>query len=91
MFIILLKYLKPLEEMTALRAPHLEHLEAYYQDGTVLTSGRQNPATGGLIIAKGSRAKIEKMVADDPFNTGGAADFEIIEFDPMKINEAFTF
>lgn len=89
MFVILLTYTKPIEEMDKLRPAHLEFLNKYYEDGTLLASGRQVPLKGGCIIAHAaSRAEIERILAEDPFAIEGAATYEIIEFTPSRVVDA---
>jgi len=46
-----------------------------------VVSGRKIPRDGGSILAVGkSRDEIERIVAEDPFQRHGLADFRIIEF-----------
>jgi uncharacterized protein YciI len=85
MFVISSVYLKPLEEMDRLRPAHLEFLDKYYAKGIFLASGRQVPPKGGMIIAQGvSRAELEGILKDDPFQQQGAAVYEIVEFNATK-------
>ena len=53
MFVILLTYIKPLDEVDALMRKHMAWLNSHYDDGTFVVSGRQIPRTGGVIIANG--------------------------------------
>lgn len=85
MFVIVLTYLKPIEEMDRLRPPHLDFLDKYYAKGIFIASGRQTPMKGGVILAHtSSRTEIEQIIEEDPFKTEGAATYEIIEFTPNK-------
>ncbi|EGB15864.1 YCII-related protein [Pseudodesulfovibrio mercurii] len=85
MFILLLTYVKPLSEIDRLIPPHVEYLEKNYAAGTFLFSGRREPRTGGVIIARaGSRAEVKAIIAEDPFLIEGAAEYEIVEFHPSK-------
>ena len=55
--------------------------EKYYAAGNFLVSGRKIPRDGGIILAVAeSRARIEAIVAEDPFHVHGLADFRVIEF-----------
>ncbi len=48
-----------------------------------IASGPQSPRVGGVIMIKGeSRAAVEAIIAQDPFNINGVADYQIIEFTP---------
>ena len=74
MFIVLLTYKLPLAEVERHLAAHREYLDRQYAAGTFLCSGPQNPRTGGVILCR----------AEDPFRIHGVADYEIIEFSPVK-------
>jgi uncharacterized protein YciI len=81
MFVVLLTYTKPLEEVDALMRDHMAWLNEHYAAGRFLVSGRRVPRTGGVIVAHGDdRAEIEALAATDPFVTGGVATTEIIQF-----------
>ena len=81
MFVLLLTYTKPLEEVDALMRDHMAWLNEHYEAGRFLVSGRQVPRSGGVILARGDdRAEIEALAAGDPFVTGGVATCEVIQF-----------
>jgi uncharacterized protein YciI len=81
MFVIELTYKAELTEIDAHMAAHVVFLRKYYAAGNFLVSGRKIPRDGGIILAVGrSRAEIEAIIAEDPFNKKGLADFRIIEF-----------
>jgi uncharacterized protein YciI len=81
MFIIVLRYIKPMEEIDKVLAAHREFLKSNYQKGIFLLSGRQVPRTGGVILAKAkSRQELEAIAKQDPFYLAGVSTFEIIEF-----------
>ncbi|MEI7611730.1 MAG: YciI family protein [Betaproteobacteria bacterium] len=83
MFVILLNYVKPLSEVDRFVAEHREFLERYYVSGHFLLSGRKEPRTGGVILAKAeSRAEVERIVQNDPFHREHIAEYEIVEFVP---------
>ena len=79
MFILSLTYVKPTEEADRLMEPHMAWVNAGYDSGMFLASGRKNPRTGGVILAKGSRAEIEAYASSDPFATEGVAVYEVTE------------
>ena len=81
MFVLLLTYTKPLEEVDALMRDHMKWLNEQYAAGRFMVSGRQIPRTGGVILARGDdRDEIEAVAADDPFVKGGVATYEAIQF-----------
>ncbi|MEV6795997.1 YciI family protein [Streptomyces sp. NPDC051320] len=81
MFILELTYPGPLERVDELLDEHVAWLNAGYEAGVFIASGRQNPRVGGVILAVGDdRAEIEKLTATDPLLIGGACTYRIIEF-----------
>lgn len=85
MFLILLTYQKPLEIVDALLEEHIAFLNAGYDQGIFVVSGRQVPRTGGVIVARApSREALMDTLAGDPFYREGAARYEVIEFVPGK-------
>nr|WP_240940393.1 YciI family protein [Planosporangium flavigriseum] len=82
---LIVTYTAPQAEVEAVLATHLAWVADHYDDGTFLVSGRQNPRTGGFIIAKGDdRAAIERMVATDPFVTEGVATYTVLQVEPTR-------
>lgn len=83
MFVVLLNYIQPLVEVDQFVGEHREFLERYYASGHFLLSGRKEPRTGGVILAKAeTRSEIESIILNDPFNREGIAEYEIVEFLP---------
>jgi uncharacterized protein YciI len=81
MFVIELSYKVPLSEIDAAMPAHMTFLKKYYAAGRFVVSGRKVPREGGVILAVGgSKEEIEAIVAEDPFVSGGLADFRVIEF-----------
>lgn len=85
LFIVILRYIVPLSEIDTHRQKHLEFLDEYYSKGNLISSGRQNPPNGGVIIAKAtSRKELEAILAQDPFYIERLAEYQIFEFIPTK-------
>ena len=85
MFIIQLSYKAPLNEVSKYLSAHREFLDYYYKQGLLIASGPMNPKTGGIIIAVGQdKAALESIFAQDPFNLADIADYQFIEFTPVK-------
>ena len=81
MFVLLLTYTKPLDEVDAHMREHMRWLNAGYKAGRFVVSGRQIPRTGGVILARGDdREEIEALAATDPFVSGGVATCEVVQF-----------
>ena len=89
-FIAILTYKKPLDEVTKFRPEHLDFLETYYKSGKFIVSGRQTPPEGGIIIANNvTKEELESILKEDPFYKNDLADFRIIEFTSAKYAEEF--
>lgn len=92
MFVIHLHYTVPLEEIDNFRPAHLNWLQSYYNKGYFLASGRQNPPTGGVILAHGlSSETLERILLEDPFAEHGLATYHITEFTPNMTAPVLSF
>lgn len=90
MFIISLTYKSSLEEVERLIPQHNIFLNKHYESGVFIASGRKEPRTGGIIIAKTeSKKDIEQIITEDPFYIHEIADYTITEFIPSKYNDNF--
>ncbi len=85
MYIIDLKYVKEIEEIEKNLQEHRVFLDRYYQTGVFLMSGRKEPRTGGIILAKApDKETIERIITEDPFYKAGVVQYTITEFIPTK-------
>ena len=82
MFIVSLSYIAPLEESDAQLEHHVLWLKQCYADGLFLASGRKEPRTGGIILARGERHVLQQRLAQDPFALAGLARYDMTEFHP---------
>jgi len=90
MFILLLKYLKPMEEVEKELENHIRYLDKYYSLGRFICSGRRNPRIGGVIICRSENEKeVKEILKEDPFYSKKIAEYEIVEFSPTKYTEGF--
>ncbi|MFI6048453.1 YciI family protein [Streptomyces violascens] len=86
MFILELTYIVPLERVDELLADHVAWLDAQYEAGVFLASGRKQPRDGGVILAVADdRAAIDRIVASDPFKVNDFAAYRITEFLATKV------
>lgn len=76
----LLTYVKPLEEIDALRPRHLAWIEARIAAGQVLVGGRRESATGGVLLFRGEAEAVEAIARTDPYIIEGAATLEVVGF-----------
>ncbi|WP_447855818.1 YciI family protein [Enterobacter sp. WI-ESBL-E8] len=82
-YIVILTYIKPLEEVDTAIPAHVAWLKKGYAEGIFLASGRRIPRTGGVILAKSeSLAALEERLREDPFQALKLATAEIIPFEP---------
>ncbi|MGW7499459.1 YciI family protein [Streptomyces luteogriseus] len=85
MFVLELTYTAPLAAVDAVLEEHVVWLDEQYRQGVFLASGRKNPRDGGVIIAvAGDRARIEEIIAEDPFVTAGVCAYRVTEFVATK-------
>lgn len=82
LFVLDLVYTADITEIDRQLPAHRDFLTEHYATGSFLVSGRKEPRTGGVIIARGSRAEVEAIVAEDPFSIAGVVRYDITEFVP---------
>ena len=81
MYVILLRYLKPIEEVERLMPAHREFLDRFYREGKIIVSGPREPRTGGVMIANvDTERAVSEIIAEDPYFTEGIAEYEPIRF-----------
>lgn len=81
LFLVLIRYLRPAEEIDRLRPAHREFLRRHYGAGRLLVSGPRVDRTGGVVLARGnSAAEVGSWFEDDPYAAEGAASYEVVEF-----------
>ena len=89
-FIISLNYKCALEEVEKRLEDHIAYLKSEYAQGHFVASGRKIPRTGGIILScLADKDQLKQILARDPFNTAGVADYEIIEFAPTMVAEGY--
>ena len=92
MFIANLKYKKSIEEVNKVLEAHLEYLDKYFEKGKFICTGKKSfPELGGVILFDSNNLEeAEKILYEDPFYIEEIADYEIIEFQPVKFNQNFS-
>jgi uncharacterized protein YciI len=91
MFVIVVTYLKSIEVVDAYLAAHRDYLEIGYQKNYLFASGPQHPRTGGVVLSQlTDRAVLEAFLAGDPFSINGIAEYQVIEFTPVKYHAEFA-
>jgi len=90
MFLVSLTYNCPLEEVDTLLDAHVAYLKKEYANGNFIASGRKVPRTGGIILSRvQTKSELETILAKDPFNQAGIAEYEITQFIPSMVAEGF--
>ncbi|MGL6030151.1 MAG: YciI family protein [Legionella sp.] len=85
MFIIQLNYITPTSEVDKYLQAHREFLDYYYKQGILIASGPMKPRTGGIIIAAlTNREEVETIFKQDPYYLAEIAEYQFIEFTPVK-------
>lgn len=81
-YVVVLTYIKPLNEVDSLLPAHVEWLKKGYAEGLFLASGRKIPRSGGVILAKcDEMERLERYLSQDPFQQAGVAKVELIPFE----------
>lgn len=90
MFLVILTYKKPIEEIELFLSEHILFLDKHYESKKFIFSGRRNPRVGGIILVNTeTKEEVISIIQEDPFNQNGLADYEIIEFIPTKYDKRF--
>ncbi|WP_127783714.1 YciI family protein [Rhodococcus sp. X156] len=85
MFLLELTYVAPTDQVDTVRAEHMAWVDAQFQTGVFLLSGRKQAQDGGVILAAGDdRAAVEALVASDPFTVAGVAEYRITQFSATR-------
>jgi uncharacterized protein YciI len=85
MFVLISRYLKPLDVVDAWLGEHRAFLERHYAAHHLLTSGPQSPRTGGVIVTHDiTREQVDAILAEDPFVREGVSEYQVIEFKPSR-------
>lgn len=91
MVVITSKYIKPMEVVDKLVVEHRKFLDDCYKKSQLICSGPQIPRVGGVLIANvASIDEARGIMKNDPFSIHGAAEYQFIEFSPMKYDERFS-
>lgn len=84
LYLLLLTYTRPLDEVNAHLEEHRAFLRRMYAAGHFIVSGPRVPPGGGVILARAaSEDDARALTRDDPFSQMGLATYEIIGFDAL--------
>ncbi|MEL6672032.1 MAG: YciI family protein [Bacteroidota bacterium] len=89
MIIIDITYKVSLEKVDQHLEAHVAWLKEQYARGHFLASGPKIPRTGGVILSQLTDVEALKAVlAQDPFQQNGLAEYRLTEFEPRLTTEA---
>ena len=92
MFVVSLTYICEMSDVEKYLDEHIKYLDNQYELGHFIASGRKVPRVGGVILATvDSMDILNKILADDPFNKHGLAEYDVIEFIPTKTAKELDF
>jgi uncharacterized protein YciI len=84
-YLMISKYLAPLAELDAARDDHSKFLEGLERRGLVVSAGRQDPPTGGVILFDVDTAdEARALIADDPYVQRGLAEYTPTGWKPTR-------
>lgn len=91
MFLILIQYKKSFEIVAQYVETHRAYLDKGYEKNLLITSGPKVPRTGGVMLSQAkTREELDEFIAQDPFVLNDVADYEVIEFTPVKYHQDFS-
>ena len=91
MFLIMLQYKKPIEVVDEYLVAHRTFLGECYEKDYFIASGPRSPRTGGVMLSQlKDREQLEALLKQDPFYINGIAEYEVIEFTPVKYHKNFS-
>ena len=88
-FIVEMTYLAPIEIIREGYVAHRAWLQKGYDQNLFLCSGpKSDPPVGGYLVARArSKAELEALFAEEPFNKAGVGALTFTEFQPVKAGE----
>ena len=91
MILILMRYVKPIEEVEEHVEAHRAFVDRLIREGKVVVAGPRDPRTGGVLLTTfDSDVDAMKRFVDDPFFEHGIAEYEAIRFKPVKHDPRFA-
>ena len=89
-FVISTTYTKSLEEVGKFRQEHFDFIQKNIDAEKFIAGGRQNPPTGGLILAYNvTKAELEEILKEDPYYKNNLIETVITEFTPALLDKDF--
>ena len=81
-YVVILKYIVPFEELSKWIPDHRAFLQQYYDDETILFSGPLTNKQGGIVVLKASHQDwVEEVFTHDPFAKNHVATYQVLELE----------
>ena len=85
--LVIVRYLRPLEEIVANQDAHRAYLRGLESDGILLASGPFDPRHGGGMLLRVPEGQVLAALAavrdGDPFTRLGLAQYELLPWQPV--------
>ncbi len=86
MYVIHLRYTRPLNEIDDALDAHRVFLDRYFAAGVFVMAGPKVPRDGGVIVASGiERERLDAILAEDPFAEHRLVQYDIVEFQATRL------
>lgn len=90
MYIALLSYVRPLDEVEPLLSAHRDYLERHLAGGVFVAAGPRESGLGSVILVREHpRSLVRDVLALDPLVLAGVASHELVEFTPAQMLAGF--
>lgn len=90
LFVVILNYIKEIEDINPFVAEHVTFLQDNYQKGHFIVSGARIPRYGGVILVRArDRQAVQEIIKQDSFYKNQVAEYQILEFNPSRHAEGF--
>lgn len=85
MYVALLQYTAPTEEVVLFLPSHSEWINQHYRSGDFIAAGRRQPRGAGIIIIARNmlRSRLSAILATDPLATHHMVRSEVLEFQAL--------
>src|SRR3990167_6561183 len=91
MYLAILTYKVPREELEPFLPAHFAFLDEAYDKSELIVSGRMMTGRGGVMLSPLiQRVDFEALIKKDPLKINDLADYEIIAFDPTRFHPDFA-
>jgi uncharacterized protein YciI len=85
MYLMISKYLRPLDEVDGSREDHMAFLAGLEARNLVVSAGRQDPAVGGVVLlGVETEAEAVALMAGDPYVQRGLAAYTATGWKPTR-------